>query len=154
MDNDFFRVVLPWPDWNLSPNARIHYQEKSAITKTHRFIAKSISNESLGFRNWIDADVAFTIWLFWEPNKIRRDTGNMRAAVKAYQDGVFDALKLDDQIIRDEYLHRAGIKKDAGGEIEFRIYEDYRQWLDDIIMLSSTRYGGTIYTVQTPAGKS
>ena len=54
----------------------------------------------------------------------------MRAAMKAYQDGVADALRIDDHVIKDEYLHLDGIMK--GGEVELRLYECVFSFIDDI----------------------
>lgn len=146
MNNDFFRVVLPWPDWGISPNSRKHYQAKAKLVAEHRQIAKISSLAAMGFRNWVDADCIFSVWIFCDPDKRKRDTGNIRAACKAYQDGVFDALKIDDSAIKPEYLHREGIIK--GGQIELRLYERYIEWLDDVITLSSSVYSDQqIYTV-------
>ena len=132
---DFFRVVLPWPDWDISPNSRIHYQKKARLTRQHRTSAKFLSLEAMGPGNWVDADRVFSVWIFTDPDGRRRDTGNIRAAMKAYQDGVCDALKIDDSVIRDEHLHRHGIVE--GGQVELRLYEDYRAWIDDVMVLSS-----------------
>lgn len=132
---DFFRVVLPWPDWDISPNSRLHYQKKAGLVRNHRFTAKMLALEAIGQNNWVDANVIFSVWIFHEPNKIHRDTGNMRAAMKAYQDGVFDALLIDDHVVKPEYLHRADVI--PGGEVELRLYEDYRGWIDDVKVLSS-----------------
>lgn len=130
--NDFFRVVLPWPDWGLSPNSRKHYREKAALTKEARHEAKLLSLSGLDVDNYVDGEKLWALWIFREPDRRRRDTGNMRAAMKAAQDGVFDALKIDDSNIRDEFLHRAGL----GNCVELRLYEDWQSWLDDVIVLS------------------
>ena len=133
--NDFFRVVLPWPDWDLSPNGRLHYRKKAELVRQHRDAACALAMEAMGPGNWMRADRVFSVWIFLDPDGRHRDTGNIRAAMKAYQDGVCDALKVDDRIIRDEHLHRHGIKD--GGEVELRMYEDYKAWIDDVIVLSS-----------------
>ena len=133
-NNDFFRVVLPWPDWKLSPNSRVHYRVKADLTSIHRRTAKMLALDAMGFGNWIDADRIFSVWIFCDPDNRHRDTGNIRAAMKAYQDGVCDALKINDYAIKDEHLHRHEIK--TGGEVELRLYEDYRSWIDDVMVLS------------------
>ena len=63
----------------------------------------------------------------------------MRGAMKAYQDGIFDVLRIDDSVIKPEALFQDGIIK--GGEVELRLYEDVRQWLDDVIYLATEKYG-------------
>ena len=138
-NRDFFRVVLPWPNWDISPNGTHNRKYRTALTKSHRTLARYAAIGAIGYRNWIDADVAFSIWLFRQPNKIHRDTGNIRSAMKAYQDGVADALKIDDHVIKDEHLHLDGYKD--GGEVELRIYEDVVQWLDDVRVLVFDAYG-------------
>ena len=145
--NDFFRVVLPWPDWDLSPNGTTNKNKRARLTKDARWQAKILAMEAIGLGNWVDnRDQLFAIWMFCPPNNIRRDTGNMRATMKAWQDGIFDALSSDDSAIKDEYLHRVSAKKP--GHVEMRLYESYEMWLDDIITISSIRYSGDqIYTV-------
>jgi hypothetical protein len=135
---DFFRVVLPWPDWRISPNGRLHHQQKGKLVKSHREAARLISMQSIGFQNWVDADTIFSIWIFRQPDNRKRDTGNMRAAMKACQDGVFDVLKIDDSAIKPEALFQDGIVD--GGEVELRLYEDWRMWLDDVRELTVERY--------------
>jgi len=134
VSRDFFRVVLPWPNWDISPNGTRNRRYKSALTKEHRERAYYLAMEAIGYRNWIDADVVFAIWIFRQPDGKRRDTGNMHSSMKAYQDGIFDALKIDDHAIKPEYLHLDGIKK--GGEVELRLYEDMIQFLDDVKTLA------------------
>ena len=138
-EHDFFRVVLPWPNWAISPNGTKDRHVRARLTKQHRQLAMMISLEALGFQNWIDnQDAVFSVWLFRQPDNRKRDTGNIRGAMKAYQDGVADALKIDDHAIKDEHLHLDGIKE--GGEVELRIYEDVRQWLDDVAYLVLEKY--------------
>ena len=133
--NDFFRVVLPWPDWGISPNGRLHYRKKAELVRQHRAAARALAMEAMGPGNWVDADRVFSVWIFCDPDNMHRDTGNIRAAMKAYQDGVCDALKIDDYVIKDEHLHRHEVR--PGGEVELRMYEDYKAWIDDVIVLSS-----------------
>ena len=137
-NNDFFRVVLPWPNWDISPNGRLHYKKKARLTRQHRTAAKFLALEALGAGNWVDADRVFSVWIFSDPDRKHRDTGNIRAAMKAYQDGICDALKIDDYVIKDEHLHRHDVK--PGGEVELRLYEDYRSWIDDVMVLSMLKY--------------
>ena len=94
--------------------------------------------DAIGYRNWIDADIVFSVWIFNQPTKARRDTGNMRAAMKSYQDGVFDALRIDDHVVKDEHLHLGEYVK--GGAVELRLYEDVEQFLDDVVVLVRDRY--------------
>ena len=88
---DFFRVELPWPDWNISPNGRLHHQQKARLVRQHRQAAKILALDAMGPGNWVDADRIFSVWIFGDPDGRRRDTGNIRAAMKAYQDGILIA---------------------------------------------------------------
>jgi len=137
-DRNFFRVVLPWPDWDISPNGTKNREKRARLTKEHRYIAKMIARETIGFQNWVDADMLFSVWIFRQPDKKHRDTGNMRAAMKAYQDGIFDALLINDFAVKPELLFQDGIVQ--GGEVELRLYEDYRQWIDDVIVLTKEAF--------------
>ena len=138
MKIDFFRLLLPWPNWDISPNGTHNRKYRSALTKEHRYAGEMLAREAIGFHNWVDSDVILAIWIFRQPDKKRRDTGNMRAAMKAYQDGISDALLINDHVIKDEHLHLDGYKE--GGEIELRLYEDYHQWIDDVIVLTKEVY--------------
>ena len=134
-NRDFFRVLLPWVNWDISPNGTSNRRYKTALTREHRQSARLLAMNAIGYQNWIDkTDSVFSVWIFRQPNKRKRDTGNMRAACKAYQDGVFDALLVDDSVIKPEALFQGEIVE--GGEIELRLYEDCMQWLDDIIALA------------------
>ena len=132
-ERDFFRVVLPWPNWDISPNGTSNRRYKAQLVRQHRQDARYAAMAAIGYQNWIDGNEAYSIWIFRQPNKRKRDTGNMRAACKAYQDGVFDALRVDDSIIKPEAIFQDGYID--GGEVELRLYEDPRQWLDDVIQL-------------------
>jgi len=61
------------------------------LTKKHRYDAKMLSLEAIGMNNWVDADRVFSVWIFHDPNKIHRDTGNIRAAMKAYQETIMSS---------------------------------------------------------------
>ena len=139
-NSDFFRVLLPWPNWGLSPNSREDWRKKADMTKAARGEARYLAMEAMQSGNYVDGDQLFAIWIFTPPDRRNRDTGNMRAAMKASQDGVFDSLLLDDRVVKDEFLHREEPRKPGG--VELRLYEDYKSWLDDIIVLSSERYAG------------
>jgi len=135
---DFFRLLLPWPNWDISPNGTRNRKYRTKLTREHRQMAEMLAREAIGFNNWVDAEEILSIWIFRQPSKSHRDTGNMRAAMKAYQDGVFDALLIDDHAVKDEHLHLDGFIKD--GEVELRLYEDYHQWIDDVIVLTKEVY--------------
>ena len=138
-DNNFFRIILPWPNWKLSPNGTRNRNYRATLVAEARQSAVWLAREAMQAGNWVDnQERLFSIWIFRQPDKRNRDTGNMRGAMKAAQDGVFDALKIDDRAIFDEFLHRGDTKKN--GEVELRLYESYIQWIDDVVVLSSSKY--------------
>lgn len=84
-------IRLPLPEKELSPNARIHWSVKSKHTKAARYYAKSIAAslpDGIKFSSYV---LRFT----WK-DKRRHDMDNATAAVKAYLDGIADAIGQDD----------------------------------------------------------
>ena len=88
------KIILPLPDRNLSPNARIHWTQKSKLTKAHRARAKICALEAFGCGN-VYLVKSYRLLFFW-PDKRRRDRDNASAFCKAYMDGISDALGQDD----------------------------------------------------------
>jgi crossover junction endodeoxyribonuclease RusA len=90
-------ITLPLPDKHLSPNARIHWRKRSALTKTHRTKAQAITLlASCSFDPSFDA---YRLTFYW-PDKRRRDDDNAASSCKAYRDGIADALGIDDHALR------------------------------------------------------
>lgn len=91
---DRISLILPWPDPKLSPNARIHYREKAAHVKSARRIGFFLAKE----QPQIDLSVGPLLLrlIFRPPSGRRRDADNLLASCKAYLDGIFDALCIDD----------------------------------------------------------
>ncbi len=96
-------MVFPWPDSRLSPNKRIDRRaligakgdaktKAYAITKNSRVVV-------------IDTDLVLTL-TFYPPDLRRRDLDNLYATFKAYQDGMFLALGIDDCKIERVILQR------------------------------------------------
>ena len=94
-------VELPYPDRRLSPNARVHRLVKAEATTAARTLAKFTTKQKY-------APSAFDGFLickryFHPPDRRHRDVDNMGAMCKSYQDGIFDALELDDKMIVATY---------------------------------------------------
>lgn len=110
-------ITLPWPNKKLSPNARLHFQEKARIVKTDRQLAFYMTQEKA-----VDEDLSGLLALriiFHPPDRRRRDWDNLAASCKSYQDGVFSALNLDDSCIRRVTLIIGAPQQ--GGEVVIRI---------------------------------
>ena len=115
------RLQFPWPDKALSPNAREHWSTKAAAAVAARVIAKI---EALNFidanpKEVVTAPMEVHYW-FHPPDNHRRDLDNMLAMMKPYQDGIFDALGMNDADIVAMVLDRRSPR--PGGVVIVSIY--------------------------------
>lgn len=115
-------IVLPWPDKRLSPNARIHWRPKAAVTAKARadahFLALEAAGYSLGaIRTTLagEAPIALRV-TFYPPDKRHRDDDGMVSMFKAARDGIADALQVNDRRFRPEY-HFADPEKPGRVEV-------------------------------------
>lgn len=99
-------IRLPWPDNRLSPNARTHWAVRSPITKAARSDAAMTMLAALRGRKIDSTDAIPMIWVFCPPDKRQRDRDNIIACCKALQDGIADALGINDA--RFEPTYRMG----------------------------------------------
>lgn len=87
-------VELPWPDRLLHPNSRPHWAAKAKAVKAARtaafYLVRAVSRETVA---WAGAALDIT---FRPPNKRRRDLDGLIASLKAAQDGISDAIGIDD----------------------------------------------------------
>lgn len=103
------KVVLPWPDKRLSPNARLHWRARVGPRQDAKRIAGWSTVQAKGFYALRDAlrgsdgKIAMTI-TFYPPDKRHRDDDNMIAGFKAARDGIADALGVDDRRFRPIYV--------------------------------------------------
>lgn len=84
-------ISLPLPSRKLSPNARIHWAQRSKLVKAHRLTAYAQTLRQCGL---FKAN-SYRLVFFW-PDKRRRDRDNASAMCKAYLDGISDAIRQDD----------------------------------------------------------
>lgn len=109
---------LDWPPKGLSPNARLHPLRKHAIGAKYRsdccYLAKS---ENAHNAVWPDGKLPVEI-VFHPPTKHKRDLDNMIASFKAGQDGVADAMGVDDSRFVPTYHVGEVIK---GGAVTFTV---------------------------------
>lgn len=95
-------VRLPWPDKRLLPNARVERYTHAEIVKQHRFMAKIETLAQVATNNRLPPDYLSPLainWTFHPPDKRWRDYDGMISAGKAYQDGIFDALGINDHLV-------------------------------------------------------
>ena len=105
-------VQLPWPVSVLSPNARVHWSRKAQIVRASRRTAWALTLEaklptmSVGAR----PHLAFE---FCPPDRRRRDLDNLIASMKASNDGIADALGVDDSRFISTYSMGQPVKGGA-----------------------------------------
>lgn len=106
-------VDLPWPPRDLHPNARVHWTRRHRATKKAREAAQWLC--PIGP---IAADKIHVTITFFEPDKRRRDADGLLSNVKAYIDGIADAIEVDDSKWSIS-LARGEVVK--GGRVRFEI---------------------------------
>lgn len=103
------RIVLPFPDARLNPNARIHWRPKSQAVKQARWDASySVLQAAGGSLAAIRSELADRKDIplrvvFYPPDRHHRDDDNMVGAFKSYRDGIADALGVNDRRFRPTY---------------------------------------------------
>ena len=111
-------IELPWPDKRLSPNSRCHWRAKAEATKEARQEAFLLTRIPVG--TMFNLVARYT---FYPPDKRKRDIDNCLSMMKPYQDGVMEALALDDNIIRRIVLEWRQDKVVKGGKVVLRLEE-------------------------------
>lgn len=93
-------ITLPLPDKRLSPNARIHWQKRRTLIKQCRERAKLEVLRKIGI-NTPPKFEGYSL-AFYYPDARRRDDDNTEGSfgVKAFRDGIADALRIDDYNLR------------------------------------------------------
>lgn len=107
-------ISLPWPARELSPNfrSRSHWPRTRAIGKA-RQVAWGLTLEA-------KARGTLLAVTFNPPDRRHRDLDNLIAASKAFQDGIADALQVNDRAFRPEYRFGNPVK---GGRVVVEIGE-------------------------------
>lgn len=112
-------ITLPWPNRRLSPNARLFWATKARAVRDARETARLLTMQANG-----DGPVPVWLnplpvrWQFYPPTKRRYDRDNLIASCKAYQDGIADAVSLDDFRFMSSYEFG---EVTAGGKIVVEI---------------------------------
>ena len=97
------RIKFPFPDSQLNPNKRIDRRALIGVKRDAKEAAYLLTRES-GAR--VTNDRLQLTLTFCPPDKRKRDLDNLYSAFKAYQDGLFLALGVDDSIIDCVLLQR------------------------------------------------
>jgi crossover junction endodeoxyribonuclease RusA len=94
-------IHLPWLNPKLSPNARVHWSVKAKHIRAERDLAHTFTLSIMSGWERDVAQAADTLPLkvtFNAPDNRKRDKQNMPASgtIKAYIDGIAEALGIDD----------------------------------------------------------
>lgn len=110
------QVTLPWPPAGLSPNARLHWAQKSKLAKAYRRACHVLTLEA-GLRG-IDWEGDIHVWIdFYRPTRRTMDHDNCLSRIKSGLDGIADALGVNDSRFRPHpYIQDA-----IGGMVKVRI---------------------------------
>jgi hypothetical protein len=118
------RIVLPWPDRRLSPNARLHFRVTAPVKAKARKDAAYITFDAMpyGLREVRqhfagDGPINYEV-TFYPPDSRHRDDDNMIGAFKAARDGIADALGVNDKRFKPVYFFEEPCKP---GRIEVRL---------------------------------
>lgn len=102
-------VTLPWPHKDLHSNSRAHHMAKHRAIAKARWTAQFMA-EQAGVGCWPDA----TILIEYYPPSRRGDPQNVPTALKAYIDGIADAMGCDDRALKVDFPSVfAGTRKPA-----------------------------------------
>lgn len=88
-------LTLGWLNPKLSPNARVCRYELSRHKKAARLEGLWLTRQKK--RDFSHCKKIKVLITFFPPDKRARDLDNMIASFKAYQDGIADAIGLDDR---------------------------------------------------------
>lgn len=108
------RVELPWPDKRLSPNSRTHWRPKAEAVAAARHAAKYLCFNAMGRQGYVPVARPRVSYTFCPPNRQRRDLDNLIAAHKAANDGIADALNVNDRDFQLAYAMGEVVK---GGKV-------------------------------------
>lgn len=119
------KIVLPWPDSRLTPNAkrRLHWRSYQPAIKAGREAARLLTFDAMQKHLATQAHFAgegplsFTV-RFFPPDRRRRDDDGMIGAFKHARDGIADALGVDDRRFRPHYFFEEAEKP---GRVEIEV---------------------------------
>lgn len=108
-----FCVVVPWPHRYLSPNSRINWAAKAQIVQKARMTSRVLAKQLFGEQDPAEPiDERINVQLVLHPrDRRRRDEDNIIASMKAYLDGIADAMGVNDAFFHFKELEHSYIKK-------------------------------------------
>ena len=124
MRRHYLTIEMPWPAAELSPNGREHWAAKAAVVKSARSLAHMICFENCVKTHEHEkvTEPLRIVLTFNPPTKRHFDLDNLISRTKSFQDGVFDYLGLDDNLIVSLEARRG--EKVKGGSVIITIVGD------------------------------
>lgn len=113
-----YAIDLPWPDKDLSQNARVHWSRRAKAVKAARTAASWLVRAGIPRRpDW--KAVALSV-VFHPPSRRRFDLDGLIGRMKALQDGIADAIGIDDRHFIPTYAMGEPVK---GGLVRVSLSE-------------------------------
>lgn len=109
-------IELPFPDKKLSPNARIHWAVRSKAVKKHREWAHATTFHQMVTNKLKRSPFLGRIKVyasFIPPGNYGYDKDGLASRLKAYQDGIADALGVDDKLFDPQPIEILEPSKDS-----------------------------------------
>lgn len=111
-------ITLPWPNAKLTPHAKGNWHEKARATKEARNLAWAVAMEAPRVERNPKAEILVEYW----PKDFRSDCQNAHGRMKAYIDGIADAMGCDDRHFRVDFPRVFAGRDPAGkGKVLFHI---------------------------------
>lgn len=111
------KIIFPWLDSLLSPNRRMDRRALIAVRQRAKTEAFYLIRNSAPVV--IETNLQLTL-TFHPPDKRKRDLDNLYATFKAYQDGIFLALGMDDYLIERVILQRGNVIRGGCVTVELK----------------------------------
>jgi Holliday junction resolvase RusA-like endonuclease len=104
-------LQFDWPPKQLSPNAREYWRNKAEYVKVARAMGRFAAVQWLEDNHPEPLEGALEVqYHFSMPDNRKRDLDNCHACMKGYQDGVCDALGINDAQIEIVEIRRVGVR--------------------------------------------
>lgn len=113
-------VVLPIPDYALSPNGRPHWARKAKAVKAARHRG-TLETMALVGAQPRPCPVAYTLRYYWPST--HRDDDNAIASAKSYLDAICNVLGIDDRHVRFRALEHHADRKAPRLEVVMHLAE-------------------------------
>ena len=102
-------IRFPWPNKRLSPNHRTQHRYATAERGQAKEIGYWLTKDA-GIQFEADTRLQLTIKIC-PPDKRGRDDDNIFSMFKSYRDGMFQALQMNDRLIRRTVLEWGEVEK-------------------------------------------